>query len=141
MELRDTLQVLRKAGLKLNPAKCAFAQLKVKYLGHWFSGEGYGMDPKIVEAVRGFKEIKNARQAKSWLGLCGYYRKFCEGFSDMVAPIQKLTVEGVPFVCSSEAERAREVMVETLCTYPILRYFDGERYCTQMQVTAVLVPY
>ena len=90
IELRDTLQVLRRAGLKLNPAKCTFAQLKVKYLGHWFSGEGYGMDPKIVEAVRGFKEIKNARQAKSWLGLCGYYCKFCEGFSDIVAPFRIL---------------------------------------------------
>ena len=40
------------------------------------------MNPKIVEAVRSFKEIKNARQAKSWLGLCGYYRKFCEGYTD-----------------------------------------------------------
>ena len=95
MELSDTLQVLRKAGLKLSPANCAFAQLKVKYLGHWFSGEGYGMDPKIVKAVRGFKEIKNTRQAKTWLRLCGYYRKFCEGFNDIVAPIQKWTVEGV----------------------------------------------
>ena len=72
LELRETLQVLRKSGLKLNPAKCAFEQLKVKYLGHWFSGEVYGMDPEIEEAIRGFKEIKNARQAKSWLGLCGY---------------------------------------------------------------------
>ena len=71
VELKDTLFVLKKPGLKLNPAKCAFAQIKVKYLGHWFSGDGYGMDPKIVEAVRSFKEIKNARQAKSWLGLCG----------------------------------------------------------------------
>ena len=85
IELRDTLQVLRRAGLKLNPAKWAFEQLKFKYLGHWFTGEGYGMDPKIVKAVRGFKEIKNACQAKSWLGLCGYYRKFCEKFSDIVA--------------------------------------------------------
>ena len=56
MELRDTLQVLRKAGLKLNLAKCAFAQLKVKYLGNLFSGEGYGMDPKIVEALRVLKK-------------------------------------------------------------------------------------
>ena len=69
-----------------------------------------------MEAVRGFKEIKNARQGKSWLGLCGYYRKFCEGFSDVVGPIQKLTVQGVPFVWFSEAERAREVMVEKLCS-------------------------
>ena len=65
------------------------------------------MDSKIVEAVRGFKEIKNACQAKSWLGLCGCYRKFCEGFSDIVASIQKLTIQDVPFVLSSEAERAR----------------------------------
>ena len=69
--------------LKLNPDKCAFAQVKVKYLGNWFSGEGYGMDPKM--AVRSFKEIKNGRQAKRWLGLCGYYRKVCEGYSDIVA--------------------------------------------------------
>ena len=88
VEQRDTLHVLKKAGLNLNPAKCAFVQAKVKYLGHWFSGEGYGMDPKIVEAVRNFKEIKNARQAKSWLGLCGYYRKFCEGYTDIVAPFR-----------------------------------------------------
>ena len=61
VERRVTLFVLKKAGFKLNPAKWAFVQVKVKYLGHWFSREGYGMDPKIVEAVRSFKEIKNAR--------------------------------------------------------------------------------
>ena len=74
------------------------------------------MDSKIVEAVRSFKEIKISRQAKNWLGLCDYYRKFCEGYTDIVAPIQKLTVQGVPFVWSSEAERAREIMVEKLCS-------------------------
>ena len=67
------------------------------------------MDRKIVEVVRRFKEIKNARQTKSWLGLCGYYR----------SPLQKLTVQGVPFVWSSEAERARGIMVEKVCSYPI----------------------
>ena len=50
-----------------------------------------------------------------------------EGYSDIVAPIQKLTVQGVPFLWSSEAERAREVMVEKLCKYPILRYLDVTR--------------
>ena len=49
VQLRDTLNVIRRAGLKLNPAKCSFAQLKVKYLGHWFSGDGYGMDQKLLK--------------------------------------------------------------------------------------------
>ena len=53
VELKDTLFVLKKAGLKLYPAKCAFVQAKVKYLGHWFTGEGYGMDPKLrLEILR-----------------------------------------------------------------------------------------
>ena len=58
LQFRDMLNVLRRAELHLNPEKCSFAQLKVKYLGHWFSGDGYGMDPKIVEAVRCFKKLK-----------------------------------------------------------------------------------
>ena len=127
IELQNTLNVLQKAGLMLNPAKCLFAQLKVKYLGHWFSGEGYGMDPKIVDAVRGFKELKNARDCKAWLSLCGYYRMFCPGYSDIWAPIEKLTIQGVPFVWSSEAERAREILVEKLRSYQILRYLDVTR--------------
>ena len=36
-------------------------------------------------------------------------------------------VQDVPFVLSSGAERVREVMVENLCSYPILRYFDVTR--------------
>ena len=59
--------------------------------------------------------------------MCGYYRKFCKGYTDIVAPIQKLTVQGVSFVWSSEAESVREVMVEKFCSYPILRYFDVTR--------------
>ena len=52
---------------------------------------------------------------------------FNQGYSDIVAPIQSLTIQGVPFVWSSEAEWAREILVEKLCSYPILRYFDVTR--------------
>ena len=85
------------------------------------------MDSKIVEAVKDFKELKNARDYNSWLGLCGYYRKFCLGYCDIVAPIQKLTIQGVPLEWFSEAERAWEILVEKLCSFLILRYFDITR--------------
>ena len=85
------------------------------------------MDPQIAEAVRGFKELKNARDCKYFLGLCGYYRKFYQAYSDIVAPIQRLTIQDVSFVWSSEAGLAREILVEKLCSYPILRYFKVTR--------------
>ena len=47
--------------------------------------------------------------------------------SEIVARIQRLTIRGVSFELSSEAERAREILFEKLCSYPILRYFDVTR--------------
>ena len=47
VELRDTLFVLKKAGLKLNPAKCAFVQVKVKYLVIGFPEKVTGWIPKL----------------------------------------------------------------------------------------------
>ena len=45
---------LRHASLLLKPKKCAFAQPKVEYLGHVVTRDGNEVDPKKVEAVRGF---------------------------------------------------------------------------------------
>ena len=62
---------------------------------------------------------------------------------NIVSPILKRIIHGVPFVWSSEAESAREVMVEQLCSYPILRFFDvtQQHGCTLMQAIAVVMPY
>lgn len=49
--LRNVLQRLRNAGLKLKPSKCCFVQSSVKYLGHIVSGEGVHVDPTKVESI------------------------------------------------------------------------------------------
>ena len=74
------------------------------------------MDLKIVAAVRSFKKIKNARQAKIWFGLCGYYRTFCKGYTDIVAPIQKLTVQGVPFFVPAKPKDLGKLWLKSCVT-------------------------
>ena len=79
------IDVLRNAGLKLNPANCAWAQEDVKYLGRRFSGTGYTTDEKVTEAVRTYPVPSDARQTKAFLGLAGYYRKFVRSYVELVA--------------------------------------------------------
>jgi hypothetical protein len=49
--LREVLQRLSNAGLKLSPKKCHLFQKSVKFLGHVVSGEGISTDPEKIRAV------------------------------------------------------------------------------------------
>ena len=59
---------------------------------------GICVDPHKIEAVLDWKQPKNVPEIRSFLGLAGYYRRFIEGFSLIVAPMTKLLRKGVPFV-------------------------------------------
>ena len=72
------LSALRKAGLKLNPAKCGFAQDSVVCLGHRLSKDGLTPDPANIQKIKSWKPPENAKKLKTFLGLTGYYRQFAK---------------------------------------------------------------
>ena len=49
-----------------------------------------------VEAVRTFKQPKTKKEVRSFLGLCGYYRKFIPNFSSIATPLSDLTRKSMP---------------------------------------------
>ena len=59
------------------------------------SKEGISMDPLKVEAVTQWKQPRNPTEVWSFLGLAGYYRRFVDGFSKIVAPMTTLTRKNV----------------------------------------------
>jgi hypothetical protein len=64
---------------------------KVVFLGHVVSSEGIFVDPNKVEAVLNWSRLTNVVEIRNFLGLAGYYRRFVEGFSQIVAPLTHLT--------------------------------------------------
>ena len=82
---------LRSAGLKVKERKCSFAKNKCVYLGYVEGGGTIEPVERKVLAVQKFVQPRTKKQVRSFLGLCGYYRKFIPEFSTVSSPLSDLT--------------------------------------------------
>uniref|UniRef100_A0A3P9CQ39 ribonuclease H n=1 Tax=Maylandia zebra TaxID=106582 RepID=A0A3P9CQ39_9CICH len=89
--LKKVLLRLKEFGLKLAPEKCKFFQTSVKYLGHVVSERGVETDAEKIKALTSWPVPTNLKELRSFLGFAGYYRRFIQGFSNIVRPLNELT--------------------------------------------------
>ena len=95
--LRIILQLLRDHQLYAKFSKCKFWLIEVRFLGHVVSASGVSVDPEKVKAVMSWERPKLVFEIRNFLGLAGYYRRFIEDFSRIVAPMTRLTRKEVRF--------------------------------------------
>ena len=74
--IKIIFQNLIAAGLKLKESKCDFKK-EIHYLGHLISSEGIHPLPEKLDTIHNMPRPKNPKEIKQFLGLWGYYRKFC----------------------------------------------------------------
>jgi len=54
------------------------------------SKEGISVDPSKIQAVKDWPILRTVTEIKRFIGLTGYYRRFVQDFSKIVAPLIKL---------------------------------------------------
>ena len=111
---------LQRAGLKLNPVKCKLFQLKTKFLGHVVSGRGVEPDPEKVRAVVDWPTPRNLTEARGFVALASYYRRFVSSYVEITRPIHLLTQINEPFVWKIVHQEAFEHLKHCLVTAPVL---------------------
>lgn len=74
--LRNILEQLKDANIKLKHSKCQFGLTEVEYLGHIILQNLVKPSPFKMSAVKDFPEPKTTKQIQQLLGLCNYFRKY-----------------------------------------------------------------
>lgn len=120
LTLRKVFKRLSDASLTLNLAKCDFGKGTIQYLGKQVGqGQVRPVDAKVA-AVAAFPVPTSRREMRRFLGMAGYYRRFCKNFSTVVAPLTALTSPVKTFSWSTECQNAFDNVKAMLCCAPVL---------------------
>uniref|UniRef100_A0A3B3I2A9 Gypsy retrotransposon integrase-like protein 1 n=1 Tax=Oryzias latipes TaxID=8090 RepID=A0A3B3I2A9_ORYLA len=118
--LRDVFERLSAASLTLNLAKCEFGKGTILYLGQQVGGGRVCPADVRVSAIIAFPVPTGRRELRRFLGMAGYYRRFCRNFSSVASPLSALTSPLKPFIWSNECQHAFDGLKAMLCCPPVL---------------------
>ena len=122
--LRQVFKRLQQAKLKLGAEKCTFAANEVSYLGHRVTTEGLLPDPALLKAIRNIEPPRNGSEARSFLGLACYYRRYVKNFAAIAGPLHALTKKDAIFHWSDEYQQAFDRLKTLLTTSSITAFPD-----------------
>ena len=95
--IKEILRRLCKHGLYIKPKKCKFGEEEIAYLGHVINHEGIHTDPAKIRAVAAYPVPTSITEARAFMGLASYYRRFIRRFSHIASPIYDLFRKKVKF--------------------------------------------
>lgn len=112
------------ADLTINLKKSEIGQAHVTYLGH-IVGQGK-VSPKLakVEAILNFPVPTDERGIQRFLGMVGFFRKFCPNFSEIAAALTALLEKNTKFVWSPACQTAFDKLKNMLVNHAVLRAAD-----------------
>ena len=72
-------------------SKCEFGKTYLVYLGHIVGGGEMKIDPSKVEVILNWPKPNTVTEARSFLGVAQYWRKFIANLSSIATPLHALT--------------------------------------------------
>ena len=111
---------IKRANLTINLQKCEFCKAQISYLG-FLVGDGkvLPLNPKI-EAIKNIPIPHTKKQVRQFLGVVGYYRRFCPMFSEITSPLTELLSKNAKFNWNEKCQVAFEKIKEILSSHPVL---------------------
>ncbi|KAK4318163.1 hypothetical protein Pmani_004396 [Petrolisthes manimaculis] len=125
--LNDLFQRLRDAGLTIYLRKSVFGRGTVTYLGHVVGGGSLRPKEANSRAILAFPIPRTRKEVMRFLGMVGYYRRFCVNFATIAAPLTQLTSPKAPFKWTVACEEAFNKLKTFLTSKPVLKTPDFDQ--------------
>ena len=126
-----------------HPSPGGFLKPTVSYLGHFVTSEGIQPDPEKTSQVIGYPAPTDINEARSFLGLASYYRRFVPEFAQIAALLHNLLEKEAHYYWSPESQQAFE-QLKQLLTSALFRHINDSilntlSFLKRMPVPRVLV--
>ena len=120
--LEVVLSKLSDAGATLKFAKCHFFRRSVDYLGHKILPHKLQVLQKNVDAIAKAEAPTSKTEVRSFLGMCGVYRRFVPNYAIIAKPLTALTKKGANdfFTLDDDGLEAFETLKKCLLNPPTL---------------------
>ena len=125
--LEEVFDRIRQFNLKLNPSKCYFLSKDVAYLGHRITTDGIFPDQSKIQCILDYPTPKDIKGVRTFLGFCGYYRRFISNFAALTKPLNNLLKKDSRFCWDDAANDSFLTLKRLLSNPPILQYPDFDR--------------
>ena len=122
--LEKVFKCMRENNITANTEKCKFKQNSVTYFGHIFSDKGMCPTPDKVAAIVNADAPTTASEVRSLLGMAQYVSHFIANFSDIVAPMRKLTHQDVKFEWGEKEQKSFVMLKTAISKAETVEYFD-----------------
>jgi hypothetical protein len=113
--------------ISLNIKKCIFGMPSRILLGHIVCKQGFLVDPANITVIFNLPPPKSVHQLRETLGRIGYYRKFIEGYAQIIVSMEKMLKKDTKFQWNEDCQQGLEMLKEKMVTTPILVFPDWEK--------------
>ena len=112
------------AGATFNPAKAQICSPSVLILGQTCIAQGHIPDSNKVEKILNWPTLKDVKQVRGFLGLCGTVRIWIENYSKLARPLTELVRKEADFEWTPERQKAFDTLKHIVASAPALRPID-----------------
>ena len=106
LQMRSVMYRLTEVKLTINLVKSEFGHAHLIFLGHVVRQGQIKPVAAKVEAIVNFPVPNNKKECLRFLGMTGYYRKFCRNFSSVAAPLTNLLRKDHAYVWDENCDKA-----------------------------------
>ena len=123
-QLNELFKRLEEYNLSVSLNKCEFGKSSVCFLGYKIGhGSVLPLESKI-KSILDFPEPTNVKGIQKFLGVVGYYRRFCRNFSIIAEPLTNLLKKNKPFSWTEDCQIAFDKIKGILLKDPVLKAPD-----------------
>ena len=122
--LEKVLKRIESAGVTLNPNKCEFSKLELKFLGHIINKQGVKADPAKTQAILDMQPPKNVSEARRFIGMTNQLAKFIPCSAELMKPLTALLSSKHSFQWGPSQSEAFDKLKEILTKPSILTLYD-----------------